>query len=325
MSVEYKDYYKILGVDRSASKEDIKKAYRTLSRKYHPDVNKEAGAEDKFKDVQEAYDVLGDETKRKKYDRLGADWKHGQSFRPEDFEGFNIHFGQGGGGGQRMHFGGSGFSDFFDAIFGGMGGMGGMGGRQAGADPFGGQYSPRGRQGKGRDVEAEYELSIEDLYAGGTHNLQLQSQEGPKNISFTIKPGLKHGSKIKLKGKGLSGPGGVKGDLFLKIALKPHRWFTPDGFDLRVKVPVAPWEAALGGKVEVPTPEGNVRMTLKPGTVSGRKLKLEGKGLPRTGDRHGDLIAEIEVTVPEKLSGKEKELYEKLKNASEFKPREWSK
>jgi curved DNA-binding protein len=174
-------------------------------------------------------------------------------------------------------------------------------------------------------VEAEYELSLEDLYAGGTHNLQLQSAEGPKSVSFTIKPGLKHGSKIRLKGKGLPGPGGVKGDLYLKIKLKPHKWFHTEGFNLHVKVPVTPWEAALGGKVEVPTLDGNVRMTLKPGTASGKKLKLEGKGLPRTAEKNGDLIAEIVVTVPENPSKKEKELLEKWRDTSDFQPREWSR
>lgn len=345
MSVQYKDYYKILGVDRNASEEDIQKAYRKLARKYHPDVNRESGAEDTFKDIQEAHDVLKDPEKRKKYDALGANWRQGQDFSPPpgfdsgDFAGGSFHFGGRGGGRGRRQTGGDfgGFSDFFDMLFGGMGGgFGETGnGRRGGQNipfDFGGPGSGQGRARRPQpapDSEAEIELTLEEVMYAVKRDVTLQGQNPDgsatsKNIELKIPKGIKNGSKIRMPRQGLSvGPDGQRGDLYLKIRFAPHKHFTPDGFDLRLAAPVAPWEAALGGKIKVPTLDGHARLTVKPGTQSGTKLKMNGLGLPKKDGSRGDLIVELKIVTPKKNSKKEKELWESLAEESSFSPRDW--
>ncbi len=329
MSVKYKDYYKILEVDRNASQEDIKKSYRKLARKYHPDVNKEAGAEDKFKDLQEAYSVLNDPEKRKKYDSLGSNWNAGQDFRPPpdfDFEsafgrGFDFGRGSRGKGSRSFRFsasGGAGFSDFFESLFGDADIFSGA--QQQGfgdASPFGGQTS----RARGRDLEAELTLTVDEMYRGGKRRISLQSPDDPsgqRTLDVNIPQGLKDGSKLKLKGKGMGG-----GDLYLKIKIAPHKYFTPDGYNLKISVPVTPWEAALGDKIVVPTIDGKAKLTIKPGAQSGDRLSLKGQGLHKKDGSRGDLIAELEISVPKKLTTKEKKLFEDLNGVSKFNPRDW--
>ena len=313
MSVEFKDYYKVLGVSRSASKEEISKAFKKLARKYHPDLNAgDAEAEAKFKEANEAYEVLKDEEKRRMYDQLGPNWQHGQNFqRPPGFEGFEFN----GMGGQ------SGFSDFFDTIFGGAGGA--RGGFQAGgfgADPFGG-YATRPR--RGRDVEAALALSLEEAYHGGRKSITIQDTgpSGTKTLEVNIPAGVKNGAKIRLSGQGDQGMnGGPAGDLYLKVSIQAHGHFTLDGINVLHDLLLAPWEAALGGKIRVPTLDGEIELTIAPGSSSGRKLRLRGKGIGPSSAK-GDQLIRILIKVPEALTEEEQELWEKLAEISEFTPR----
>lgn len=337
--MEYKDYYKTLGVERGASKEEIQKAYRKLARKYHPDVSKEENAEDRFKEISEAYEVLKDEDKRQKYDQFGSAWKQARQSGqpPPGFEGFQFDFGSPGGqgagrsgGGFRFRgdpsafggMGGSGFSDFFEALFGGQGGARGFG-ADPGAAGFGG---PRGTRGaaRGADQEASISLGLEEAARGGKREIGLADPAtgGSKSLSVSIPPGVKPGSKIRLQGQGAPGMGGgPAGDLYLKVELLPHPRFELDGQNLRTTVPITPWEAALGGHAEVPTLNGTVTIKVPAGTSSGRRIRLKGKGFPRRKGEAGDLIAELRIVVPEEVSDEERELYEKLAEVSSFDPR----
>ena len=331
--MEYRDYYKLLGVSRSAPKDEISKAFKKLARKYHPDLNpNNPEAEAKFKEINEAYEVLKDEKKRKLYDQFGSNWEHGQNFQPPpgyenmDFSGF-------GGGGFG---GGSGFSDFFETIFGGGGGgfrggfqQGGFqqGGFQQGGFQQGG-YQPRPR--RGADVEASYELSLEEAYRGGKKSITLQEQvAGPegiprmatKTLEVTVPAGVKDGQKIRLAGQGNPGmSGGPKGDLYLKIRLMSHHMFKLADADVILDLSLTPWEAALGTTLRIPTLDGAVEMKIPPGMGSGKKLRIKGRGLG-SGTRKGDQYVRIMIQVPERLSEKERELMEKLRDVSEFKPR----
>jgi curved DNA-binding protein len=317
--MEYKDYYKLLGVSRSASKDEISKAFKKLARKYHPDLNpNDAGAEAKFKEINEAYEVLKDEKKRKLYDQFGSNWEHGQNFQPPpgyenmDFGGFS---GFGGGGS------GAGFSDFFETIFGGGGGSFRGGFQQGG-------YQQRPR--RGADAEASYELTLEEAYRGGKKSITLQEQvQGPegiprmstKTLEVTVPPGIKDGQKIRLAGQGNPGmSGGSKGDLYLKIRLMPHHMFKVADADIVLDLPLAPWEAALGASLRIPTLDGAVEMKIPPGIGSGKKLRIKGRGLG-SGARKGDQYVRIMIQVPERLSEAERELMEKLRDTSDFKPR----
>jgi len=315
--MKYKDYYKILGVHRNATDEDIKKAYRQLARTYHPDVNKGKDAEDKFKEVTEAYEVIGDAEKRKRYDQFGTDWKQGDDFRPPP--GWQSTSYSTGGGGDTFE--GGDFSDFFEEFFGRTGGgmRGGHGHmfRQAGADH-----------------EADIDLSLEDVYQGVRREISLRNTEvddhgrvhhGTKQFSVTIPPGTTNGARIRLAGQGGAGRhGGSAGDLFLRVHIRPHRIFTVKGHDLEADLPATPWEAALGAKVHVPLIDGKKAvMNLPAGTQSGTLLKLRGKGLPRGGGQEpGDLVLRVMITVPKDLSKQEKELMEELSRVSVFNPRE---
>jgi len=325
MPVKFHDYYKTLGVERSASKEEISKAYRKLARKYHPDVNKDPGAEEKFKEVTEAYEVLKDPEKRSKYDQLGPNWQQGQEFTPPPgFEQFEFRFEGSPGGG----FGGGGFggfSDFFESLFGGGGG--GFGG---GATFGTGQQT--GWKQRGRDQEAEIELNLEEASRGGRKSIQLSTVEpdaagrmarSQKNIEVNLPKGVTEGSKIRLPGKGGKGMGGASdGDLFLRIHLRPDPRFKVEGYNLRKTVDIAPWEAALGADVKVATLEGSVTIKIAPGTQSGQTLRVRGKGLPKSKGEPGDLMVDIRIVVPKNLSPRERELFESLARDSSFKPRE---
>ena len=319
MAVKFQDYYDTLGVDRNASENDVKKAYRRLARKYHPDVNKDKDAEEKFKKISEAHEVLKDPEKRKLYDQLGPDWEKGQDFRPPP--GWqNVHFEFGTEPGAEAFNFGSGFSDFFEMLFGGRrAGGGGAGGRQA-------SWVMRGQ-----DHEAEINVSLEDAYHGATRTLTLQGHEVDtqgqvrptvQNLQVRIPAGVTDGTRIRLTGKGGAGMGGGPGgDLYLKVHLEPHRLFRVDGHDLQVEVPVTPWEAALGATVEIPIMDGSVNLKIPAGTQSGQKLRLRGKGLPKRKDRRGDLFAVVKIVVPKSQTAREKELFEELAKVSSFNPR----
>ncbi|MFV0420643.1 DnaJ C-terminal domain-containing protein [Oleidesulfovibrio sp.] len=313
MGVEYKDYYKLLGVERSASKEEIAKAFKKMARKYHPDLNpNDADAESKFKEVNEAYEVLKDEEKRRLYDQLGPNWQHGQNF--QGAQGFNRANFSGGAG-----FDASGFSDFFDMIFGNAGAGGYQRTSGFGPDPFG-NFS--GRQRKGRDVEAQLTLSLEEAYKGGKKAITLQGQGGAnKHLEVNVPAGIKDGAKIRLSGQGDSGMGGgPAGDLYLKVKLAEHPLFTVDGTNIIVELPLAPWEAVLGTKARVPTLDGEVELNIAPGTGSGRKLRLRGKGLGSAANR-GDLYVRTQIRVPDNPTAEERELWERLAAVSTFNPR----
>lgn len=317
--MEYKDYYKTLGVDRSASEKEIKQAYRKLARQYHPDKNpNNKSAEERFKEINEAYEVLGNPENRAKYDQLGQSYHRYQQMggRPEGFD-FSQWYAAGGPGGgyQRVNidvedlFGGSGgFSDFFRSIFGGGWSTGG----QDAESVFGRQV-----QAKGQDIEYRVDLSLEEAFHGTTRTL---SMDGGEQFTAKIPRGAKTGTKIRLRGKGTPGPGG-SGDLFLVVRVKPHPTFKREGNNLRVKVPVDVLTAVLGGKVVVPTLTGPVKLTVPAGTQGGRTFRLKGKGMPylRDGDRHGDLLATVEISVPKKLSPEEQRLYEQLEQLSKHK------
>ncbi len=304
MAVAFKDYYEVLGVGRGASEEEIRRAYRKLARKYHPDVNKEAGAEDRFKEISEAYEVLRDPEKRERYDRLGANWRAGEDV--SGAPGFEDLFRQGGfGDNVRVEFGGDGeFSDFFEGLF------GGRGGRTTG---FGGFAT------RGSDHEAVLELSLEEAAAGGKRRVSLGDG---RSYDVNIPAGVRDGQRIRLAGEGGSGRGGgPSGDLFLRVRIKPHAQFRLEGRDLYVEVPVSPWEAALGATVPVRTLSGTARVRVPPGSSTGRRLRLRGQGMPGPRDGHGDLYAIVQIVVPKQLSEKERELFEQLAKSSSFDPR----
>ncbi|HYO15223.1 MAG TPA: DnaJ C-terminal domain-containing protein [Thermoanaerobaculia bacterium] len=328
--MEYKDYYATLGVKKDASQDDIQKAYRKLARKYHPDVNKDPQAEVKFKDVGEAYEVLKDPDKRKKYDQFGANWNRVGS-PPPGWGGGGAHYDFGGGGFDFGDFSGfsggggsaEGFSDFFEMLF----GSGGPGGRRRtatwGPGGPGGAGAGFGTRGGG-DTEAVITLSLEEAIRGGTREITLSDPNTGqrKTLSVKIPEGVRPGQKIRLSGQGSAGMGGGAGDLYLKIEIAPDPRFKVEGSDIHTAVPVSPWEAALGGEAEVDTPTGPVRIRVPAGSSSGRKIRLRGRGLSQSGGSKGDLYAEIRIVVPERLTDRERELYEQLAEASSFRARE---
>lgn len=320
MAATFQDYYKTLGVARDATTEQIQSAYRKLARKHHPDVNKAPDSEEKFKQINEAYEVLKDPEKRRKYDALGTNWRAGQDFTPPPGWGDNVHvdyravnpeeFGFGG-------FGNNGFSDFFDSLFGGMGG------------------ATRAQRGSGRlrgqDVEAEITVPLEDVYRGATRTISLRQQERGadgqvrevvRNYDVRIPPGTPDGALLRLAGQGETGAGGGEaGDLYIRVHIAPHPIFRVEGRNLVVEVPVTPWEAALGAEIPVPTLDGTVQAKLPAGTSSGKRLRLRGQGLPDRSGRRGDLFAAIRIEVPSPLSDQERKLFEELRRVSKFNPR----
>ena len=303
--MKYKDYYKVLGVERNAGEDDIKKAYRKLARKYHPDVSKEANAKEKFQEVSEAYETLRDKEMRAAYDSLGSGFRPGQDFRPPPdwFDRF--------GSGRSEDLGGVDLSDLFESLgaFGRATGFGrGRGGRRGPTMAF-----------PGEDYEVPVRLTLDEAFHGTERTVQL---DGGRSFTARIPRGATDGQRLRLKGKGAPGAnGGPPGDLYLQIHLEPHPLFRVSGHDLDLEVPLAPWEAALGAQVEIPTMEGRVTMKVPPGSKAGQKLRLAGKGLPRPGGGAGDLYAVLAIDVPSTLTEQEKKLFEELRRTSKFDPR----
>ncbi|MDF0528596.1 J domain-containing protein [Tsukamurella sp. 8F] len=303
MPVGYQDYYEALGVPRDASEDDIRRAYRKLARTSHPDVNKEPGAEDRFKQISEAYEVLRDPEKRAEYDRFGANWRAGQDVSGEGgfggagFTG-DVHFGDGGD-----------FSDFFESLFGG-----GRGGRTRGGGPGFAGYPTRGA-----DHEAELDLTLEEAAAGGHRHLSFADG---RDYDVDVPKGVRDGQRIRLAGEGGPGhDGGPAGDLFLRARIAPHPRLRRDGDDLHVDVPVSPSEAALGADIPVPTLTGTVKVRVPAGSSSGRTLRVRGQGMPATRGATGSLFVHLKIVVPKHLDDEQRELYEKLA-ATRFDPRE---
>ena len=306
--MEYKDYYKILGVPRTADAAEIKRAYRKLARQYHPDKNKAKGAEDKFKDINEANDVLGDAKKRQAYDELGANWRAGERFTPPP--GWNFESGGFSRGGRRAGpagFGGPGsgagtgpgganFSDFFSTLFGGA-----AGGFEGADDGF---------EGAAQDQRAKLAIALEDSYNGATRDISI----GRRTLSVRIPKGVTAGQTIRLAGQGAHG-----GNLLLELEFAPHPLFQVEGRDIQVTLPVTPWEAALGGKVPVPTLGGTVELNLPAGTQAGKKLRLKGRGLP--GTTAGDEMVLIQIATPPAKSDEDRVFYEEMKQRFAFDPR----
>ncbi len=307
MAVSYKDYYKLLDVSRSASTEEISRAYKKLARKHHPDLNPGSkDAEEKFKDINEAYEVLKDSEKRKLYDQLGPNWQDGQQFRgAPGFENMNFSF-------NGQQFGGAGFSDFFEMLFGqGTSSSAGRG-PTFGPDPFGGFSS---RPKRGRDVEAEISISLEDAHRGARRAITLSGAGGGRTLEVNIPAGIRQGAKLRLAGQGDSSPGGQPGDLFLQIKFLPHDQFQLDGDTIVSDLNLTPWEAALGGKMRVPTLDGEIELNIPPCTSSGRKFRLRGRGLGAGGKR-GDHLVRVMIKMPENISDKSRELWQKLAEES---------
>ena len=308
--MNFKDYYKILGVERNAGADDVKQAYRRLARKYHPDVSKESNAKEKFQEVNEAYEVLKDKEKRAAYDQLGQ-YRSGESFHPPpDWE---AQYWRGASNADFTHMD---FADLFEQIFGGSAG-----------------FTHKGARGfKGQDVEATVEISLEQAFQGTEMTLQIQLPEltsqgyimkSPKAVKVRIPKGAIDGQKLRVRGKG--GPGineGGNGDLYLYIKIKPHNLFKLKRYDLYLDLPVTPWEAALGADVDVPTINSKVKLKIKPGTKSGQRLRIPDKGLSRPEGGFGDFYAVIRIANPDTLSEKEQALYQQLQSTSSFNPRE---
>jgi curved DNA-binding protein len=292
--MKYKDYYKILGVERGASEEDIKKAYRKLARKYHPDVSKEGNAKEKFQEVSEAYETLRDKEKRAAYDGLGS-FRPGQDFRPPPdwFDRF------GAGRAEDLH--GVDLGEIFESM-----------------GIFGRAQRRSRRSFAGEDYEVAVRLTLEEAFRGTERTVQLDG----KAFTARIPRGATDGQRLRLRSKGGPGTnGGPPGDLYLQIALDPHPLYRVSGHDLDIDVPLAPWEAALGAEVEIPTMEGRVTMKVPPGSKAGQKLRLAGKGLPKPGGGAGDLYAVLSITVPATLTERERKLYEEMREVSHFNPR----
>jgi curved DNA-binding protein len=324
MPVKFRDYYEILGVPRTAKENEIKKVYRKLARKYHPDLNpNNKQAEEKFKEIQEAYEVLGDSEKRQKYDQLGANWKNGADFTPPPnwgpgggFEGtINIEdlFGRaGGGGGQRR----SAFSDFFETLFGGMGGMGGMGSPEAESAR---RSRPGGRSSRAAESETELSLPLEDMHRGTMRKLTVRLGNAEKTIDIRIPPGARDDSRIRIPGGGPNG-----GDLYVRLRQQPHPRFTVKGDNTEVEVPITPWEAALGSTIQVPSLDATSEIRVPPGIASGQRLRLRGQGLNIRGGGRGDHFVRLKIVLPKELTEAEKKLFQELSKVSKFRPRNGS-
>lgn len=312
--MEFKDYYQIMGVPRDASQEAIKRAYRKLARQYHPDVSKEAKAEDKFKELGEAYEVLKDPEKRAAYNRIATGHHHGERFSPPPDWDFGFDFGGGGFTGGDA----AGFSDFFESLFGRSAGRGAREGRGG----WGGPTMPEDRR-------AAIHISLEDAYAGGIQTIALETPEldphgrvalRSRTLKVRIPRGVREGQRIRLAGQGGAGPrGGGAADLYLEVHFKPHRLFRPEGGDIYLDLPVAPWEAALGKKVTVPTLAGKVGLTLPPNSQTGHKLRLKGRGLP--GEPPGDQYAVLRIVTPAPTTPEAEALYKRMAELMPMNPR----
>jgi len=314
--MEFKDYYKILGVEPDADKTEIKAAYRRLARRYHPDVSSEADAEAHFKEVSEAYEVLKDAQKRAEYDELRRYGRHGKQFEPPPGWQASTAFG-----GDGEAFGG--FSDFFESIFGG--------GRRFHDSAARG----RGFSARGQDIELEMPIFLEDTLSEESKPVSFEvTEQDPqgrpvrrrRTLNVKIPAGVVDGERIRLKGQGGAGlHGGASGDLYLRIRLVPHPLYDVEGHNLIITVPLAPWEAALGARIEVPTLHGRIQLRIPPHSQSGQRLRIKGKGLPGRG-HHGDLYAVLKVVMPARHDGRTEALWRELAEAADFDPRsEWSK
>lgn len=305
--MEYKDYYKVLGVERKASAEEIKKKYRKLALELHPDKNPgDKQAEDRFKEVNEAYEVLGDPEKRAKYDQLGSSYRAWERTgrQPGGFDWSQWTSGFPGGG-VRVEVGDlgdmmGGFSDFFNAIFGGMGPVG--------------PSTPGTRGGRGRDIEHPITISLQEAYTGTSRTIQMNG----KRIEVKIPPGARNGTKVRISGKGESGIRQA-GDLYLVVQVQGDEQFERRGDELHTKVTVDLYTAILGGEVRVPTPSGDVMLTIPPGSQPGQTFRMKGRGMPilKSSSRKGDLFAQLKIEIPERLNKRERELYEELKRLQE--------
>ena len=310
--MEFKDYYEIMGVKRDATQDDIKRAYRKLARKYHPDVSKEARAEERFKELGEAYEVLKDPEKRAAYDQLGSNWKSGQEFRPPpDWDsGFEFR------GGGFTPGDSAAFSEFFESLF----GRGGSPGARAGARAF---------HARGEDHHAKVLIDVEDAFNGATRVITLQVPEldahghvrmRERSLNVKIPKGIKPGQQIRLAGQGAPGVGqGGSGDLYLEVKFKPHALYRFEGNDLYLDLPVAPWEAALGGSAKVRTPGGVVDLTIPAGSAGGRKLRLKGRGIPASPP--GDLYVVLKIVLPPADTEQAKAFYREMQDKLAFNPR----
>src|SRR5579859_589984 len=349
MPVQYKDYYKILGVPRTASDVEIKKAFRKLAREYHPDVAKnKKQAEEKFKDINEAYEVLGDASKRKKYDELGANWSSGSEFRPPP--GWESYTGSGGfpGRGSRgeefeFHFGGTGFSDFFEQLFGSRGGRG------AGGFGRSGGITEEDFAARGRDIEGDIMVTLEEAMRGSVRSVSVRhgvpcehcggtgqrarhvcnvcggTGQVAKTDTYQVKipAGVAEGQRLRIAGRGEAGSGGgAAGYLFLRVRFAKHPDFAVEEHNLIYEAELAPWEAVLGTSVSLPTLNGRVNIKIPAGTHNGQKLRVRGRGLPQHNGGAGDLIVVMRIEVPSKVTEPERKLGEQLAKESSFKPRE---
>jgi curved DNA-binding protein len=313
MPVQYKDYYQSLGVVRTASADEIKKAFRKLAREFHPDVAKDKKkAEEKFKEINEAYEVLSDADKRKKYDELGANWKSGAEFRPPPG-----HGGFGGGdqtfrGGRPMssedfetQFGGTGFSDFFEQLFGSR--------MRGGAGGFGQRGGFAAEEPESRDIEGDIMVTLEEAKRGSVRTVTVRHENRTDSHQVKIPAGITEGQKLRIAGRGEGG-----GDLYLRVRLAKHPDFEVDGHNLLLELELAPWEAALGAEISVPTLAGQVNIKIPAGTASGQKLRVRGRGLGKA----GDLLVTTKIVVPGKISEPQKKLWEQLARESKFNPRD---
>jgi curved DNA-binding protein len=344
MAVQFRDYYEVLGVPRGASEDEIRKAFRKLARQYHPDVAKDKKtAEEKFKEINEAYEVLSDPEKRKKYDQLGADWKQGAEFRPppgwQNMRGQTFRGGTApGADGGEFHFGGTGFSDFFEALFGSMGGRAG----------FRGFADEEQSAARGRDVEGDIMVTLEEALRGSVRSISVQravvcDQCGGSGVrgqhvcnvcggsgrvmksdtyQVRIPPGVTEGQRLRVAGRGESGIGrATAGDLFLRVRLAKHPDFEIEDHNLIHEIELAPWEAVLGTQVRVPTLEGPINIKIPPGTQNGQRLRVRGRGLPQRGGARGDLLVRTRIEVPKDIGDRERTLWEQLGRESHFNPR----
>ena len=315
--MEFKDYYTTLGINRDATQEEVKRAYRKLARKFHPDINKDADAEQRFKEIGEAYEVLQDTEKRAAYNKFGKDWEAGQDFDPPPNwdKGFEFH------GGGYTESDASQFSDFFESLFGSQGA-----GAQSG--PFAGQR--RQYSGKGQDLHAKIVINLEDSYKGSKQSLTLQrpavNESGhvitrPHSLQVNIPKGVTEGQQIRLAGQGAEGiGGGTNGDLFLEIAFNKHPHFTPDKRDIMLTLPISPWEAALGGTIPIPTLGGKVEMKIPSGSQTGKKLRLKGRGLC-TAKHKGDQYVTLAIMVPTPETEADKDIFRTMEKNMSFNPR----